>query len=71
MKHSTVCAASLLGGIVIGSALAMLFTPQSGDELRSMIREKFNREVDKAKEEIDKVKRDFEQMRCHCNDSEK
>lgn len=68
MKHSTICAASLLGGIVIGSALAMLFTPQSGEELRHQIRERFNREIDKAKEEIDKVKREIEEARCHCND---
>ncbi|MBE6196079.1 MAG: YtxH domain-containing protein [Rikenellaceae bacterium] len=61
MKHTTICVASLLGGMIIGSALAMLLTPQSGPELRNNLREAFDREIDKVKSEIDKA-------RCHCND---
>jgi gas vesicle protein len=61
MKQTTVCVASLLGGLIIGSALAMLLTPQSGPELRNNIRDLFDREVDKMRQEFDKV-------RCHCNE---
>ncbi len=61
MKQTTICVASLLGGMILGSALAMLLTPQSGPELRHSLRETFDREVSKLKEEIDKA-------RCHCND---
>ena len=61
MKHTTICVASLLGGMIIGSALAMLLTPQSGPELRNNLREAFDREIDKVKNEIDKA-------RCHCNE---
>ncbi len=61
MKQTTVCVASLLGGLIIGSALAMLLTPQSGPELRSNIRDLFDREVDKVRQEIDKV-------RCKCDE---
>ena len=39
MKHTGICIASLVGGMVLGSALAMLFTPQSGPELRQSIRD--------------------------------
>lgn len=61
MKQTSICVASLLGGMIIGSALAMLLTPQSGPELRNNLREAFDREINKVKEEIDKA-------RCHCND---
>uniref|UniRef100_UPI004056CD2E YtxH domain-containing protein n=1 Tax=Alistipes sp. TaxID=1872444 RepID=UPI004056CD2E len=61
MKQTTVCVASLLGGLIIGSALAMLLTPQSGPELRSNIRDLFDKEVDKVRQEIDKV-------RCKCDE---
>lgn len=70
MKNTTICVASLLGGMVIGSALAMLLTPQSGPDLRHQIRDAFNREVDKARQEIDKVRDELEKARCHCHDNE-
>ncbi len=61
MKQTTICVASLLGGLIIGSALAMLLTPQSGPELRHNLRDAFDREINKVKDEIDKA-------RCHCNE---
>ena len=61
MKQTTICVASLLGGMILGSALAMLLTPQSGPELRNNLREAFDREIHKMKEEIEKA-------RCHCNE---
>jgi gas vesicle protein len=47
--------------MILGSALAMLLTPQSGPELRNNLREAFDREIHKMKEEIEKA-------RCHCNE---
>lgn len=61
MKHTGICIASLLGGMVLGSALAMLFTPQSGPELRQSIRDLVDKEIDKVKSEVDKV-------RCRCDE---
>lgn len=63
MKQTTICVASLLGGMIIGSALAMLLTPQSGPELRNHLRESFDREIDKVKGEIEKA-------HCHCNEKQ-
>ena len=37
MKNTGIVIASLVGGMIIGSALTMLFTPQSGAELRKQI----------------------------------
>lgn len=51
----------MIGGMVVGSALAMLFTPQSGPELRRTIREVVDREIDKVKSEVDRV-------RCNCEE---
>ena len=45
MKNTTICIASMLGGVIIGSALAMLFTPQSGPELRHKIKDLIDDEV--------------------------
>ncbi len=47
--------------MVLGSALAMLFTPQSGPELRQSIRDLVDKEIDKVKSEVDKV-------RCRCDE---
>lgn len=63
MKQRTICVASLLGGMIIGSALAMLLTPQSGPELRNSLREALDREIDKMKSEIERV-------RCHCDNKQ-
>ena len=38
MKNTTLCIASLLGGMAIGSVLAMAFTPKSGEEMRHLVR---------------------------------
>lgn len=42
MKQSSLCLLSALGGAIVGAAVAMLVTPQSGKELRSKIRTAFN-----------------------------
>ena len=37
MKNTGIAIVSLVGGLIIGSALTMLFTPQSGPGLRRKI----------------------------------
>ncbi|MEG1760063.1 MAG: YtxH domain-containing protein [Alistipes sp.] len=54
MKHSGICIVSLLGGMIVGSALTMLLTPQSGPDLRASIK--------------DYVEKEIEKVRCKCNE---
>ena len=55
MKSTGICSlVSFLGGILVGSMVAVLTTPHSGSELRNKIRDYVDQEADK--------------MRCHCND---
>ena len=55
MKSTGICSlVSFLGGILVGSMVAVLTTPQSGPELRNKIRDYVDQEADK--------------IRCHCND---
>ena len=55
MKSTGICSlVSFLGGILVGSMVAVLTTPQSGPELRNKIR--------------DYVDQEAEKMRWHCND---
>lgn len=65
---------SLLGGMVVGSALAMLLTPQSGPELRTKIKDWVEEEVDKAKAKAEKlqqqIKSQIDEARCHCETKE-
>lgn len=74
MKHTTICIASLLGGMLLGSTLAMLLTPQSGPELRHKIRDAVEDEVDQLKAKAaklqEKLKSEIDDVRCHCNDHE-
>lgn len=74
MKHTSICMISLLGGMIVGSALAMLLTPQSGPELRSKIKEWAEEEVEKAKtkaEELQQqIRSQIEEARCNCETKE-
>jgi len=54
MKNSGICIVSVLGGAILGAALAMFLTPQSGQELRNSLRDYLEKEVDK--------------VRCHCDE---
>ena len=56
MKNTGIVIASLVGGMIIGSALTMLFTPQSGAELRKQIKDLIGDEVDKVREKVDEVR---------------
>lgn len=55
MKNTGFCFASLLSGMLIGAAVSMLLTPQSGPELRHTLKDFMDKEVDK--------------VRCKCNDN--
>ena len=47
MKHTTVCIFSVLGGMVIGSAMALALAPKTGHDLRNSVRDFLNEEIDK------------------------
>lgn len=49
MKNTGICIISVLGGMIVGSALAMLLTPQSGPELRHHLHGVMEEELAKAK----------------------
>lgn len=68
MKNTGIAIVSLVGGLIIGSALTMLFTPQSGPELRRKIKESLGDEIDCMKEKLNEVEEQIEQARCKCDD---
>lgn len=68
MKNTGIVIASLVGGMILGSALTMLFTPQSGPELRRKIKESLGDEIDRMKEKLNEVEEQIEQARCKCDD---
>ncbi len=61
MKKTGTVLLSLLGGAIVGSAVAMLFTPHSGPEMRRRIKGFVDDEMEKVKEE-------FERLRCKCDE---
>ena len=68
MKNTGIAIVSLVGGMIIGSALTMLFTPQSGPELRQKIKDSIDDEIDKVKDKLGKVAREIEEARCKCDE---
>ena len=68
MKNTGIVIASLVGGMIIGSALTMLFPPQSGAELRKQIKALIGDEVDKVREKVDEVRGKVEEARCKCEE---
>ena len=68
MKNTGIAIVSLVGGLIIGSALTMLFTPQSGAELRKQIKDLIGDEVDKVREKVDEVRGKVEEARCKCDE---
>ena len=47
MKNSMLCLASMLGGLVLGSAIALAVAPKTGEEMRKTVRDFINEEVEK------------------------
>lgn len=62
MKNTGIIIASLMGGMIVGSALTMLFTPQSGPELRDKIKDFIDEEMEKVRCKCD------EKGHCECKD---
>lgn len=62
MKNTGIIIASMLGGLIVGSAITMLLTPQSGPELRGKIKEFIDEEMEKARCKCD------EKGHCECKD---
>lgn len=67
MKNTGIVIGALVGGMLIGSALTMLLTPQSGPELRRKIKESLGDEIDRVKEKLNQVEVQIEEARCRCN----
>lgn len=67
MKNTGIVIGALVGGMLIGSALTMLLTPQSGPELRRKIKESLGDEIDRVKEKLNQVEEQIEEARCRCN----
>ena len=63
MKNSSICLLSALGGAIVGAAVAMLVTPQSGSELRGKIRTAFN----EARERMSHGGCGCHGEDCHCD----
>lgn len=55
MKNTGIVIASLVGGMILGSALTMLLTPQSGPELRRQIKDFVDEEINRAKQKAAKA----------------
>ena len=47
MKQTTLCVLSLLGGVAIGSIVALAFAPKTGKEMRGMVRDFLHDEINK------------------------
>ena len=56
MKHTCYCFATMLGGMVIGSALAMLLTPKTGPEMRAAVKNLVEKEIEKVRCKCDELK---------------
>ena len=68
MKNTGIVIASLVGGMIIGSALTMLFTPQSGAELRKQIKDLIGDEVDKVHKKENEEHNKNKKTRCKCEE---
>lgn len=55
MKQTGLCIVSLLGGALMGAAVAMLVTPKTGRQMRDYLR--------------DLVADEMENLRCKCHDA--
>ena len=47
MKNSTLCIFSVLGGMVLGSVVALALAPKTGQEMRGLVRDFLNEEFEK------------------------
>lgn len=69
MKNTGIVITSLVGGLIVGSALTMLFTPHSGPEMRRHIKNFLDDEMYKMKDELEKLRcKCDEKGNCDCNE---
>ena len=68
MKNTGIVIASLVGDMILGSALTMLFTPQSGADLRRQILDLLDNEVEKLRDKVGQVEEQIEEARCRCEE---
>lgn len=68
MKNTGIAIVSLVGGLIIGSALTLLFTPQSGPELRRKIKDSIDDEIERVKNKLNEVEEQIEEARCRCEE---
>ena len=68
MKNTGIVIVSLVGGLIIGSALTMLVTPQSGPELRRKIKDTLDSEIERVKSKLSEVEEQIEEARCRCGE---
>ena len=68
MKNTGIAIVSVVGGLIIGSALTMLFTPQSGPELRRKIKDSIDDEIERVKNKLNEVEEQIEEARCRCEE---
>ncbi len=59
---------TLMGGMVVGAALTLLFAPQSGADLRGQIKDFVDKEIDRVKSGVAEMADRIESTRCHCAD---
>ena len=52
----------LAGGALIGAAAALLLAPETGEETRKIIKDKFDDLNEKTKEQMDKMKEKMDEM---------
>lgn len=69
MKNTGIVIVSLVGGLIIGSALTMLFAPQSGADLRRKIKDSIDDEIDRVKNKLNEVEEQIEEARCRCEEN--
>ena len=60
MKNTGTCISSLIGGMLIGSVVALLFTPKTGREMRSQIKTAVKDRADKMKNRAEEMRDRFE-----------
>ena len=68
MKNTGIDIASLVGGVIIGSAVRMLFPPQTGGGLREEVKALIGAVGDKVREKVDEVRGKVEEARCKCEE---
>ncbi len=61
MKHGLLCFASVVGGMVLGSAIALAVAPKTGEEMRKLVRDFINDEVEKWR-----LSGDVAHKSCEC-----